>query len=619
MYLDKVMEPKDIKKMDYLSLDILSGEIRDFLIDSVSKTGGHLASNLGIVELTLAVHRVFDSPIDKIIWDVGHQAYVHKIITGRKDQFNTLRKFKGLSGFPKIEESEHDIFNTGHSSTSISCGLGMAKARDLKNENNHILSIIGDGALSGGMAFEALNDAGFSKTRLIVILNDNEMSISPNVGGMSMYLSRLRTKRAYISFKRLLSHILVKVPFVGKKIKNFLERTRDRFKHLLLKETIFEDLGFVYLGPVDGHNIKKIEKALKSAKNLEKPCLVHVRTKKGKGFSHAENKPHQYHGVSCFDPLNGIEETSSNSFSNTFGSWICEKAKKHSDIVAITAAMVTGTGLYDFSLKFPERFFDVAIAEQHGMGFCAGISKNGLRPFFAIYSSFLQRAYDQVIHDIALQNLPVVICVDRSGFVGGDGETHQGLFDVSFLRNIPNMTVFTPSCTKELERVLDFTYDNMSTPVAIRYPKGDNNYTINLKDDYNPFEINCISKGDKIGIITYGRIIKQALKAADELKDQNLDIKILNLSCISPLDKKGIMDECKDLDYLIVLEESYKMGGIGQEIMTMFKENNIDTQIHLMAVENEFVRHGSIEQLIIECKLDSISIVDKIKDYLKNG
>ncbi|MDF2591838.1 MAG: 1-deoxy-D-xylulose-5-phosphate synthase, partial [Clostridia bacterium] len=472
--LDKINSPEDIKQLKEKELNQLAGEIREYIISTVSETGGHLASNLGVVELSLALHRVFNSPEDKIIWDVGHQAYIHKLLTGRKEKLKTIRSLGGLSGFPKRSESEHDIFETGHSSTSISAALGIAKARDLSGEDYNVIAVIGDGSLTGGMAFEALNNAGDFPTRLIVILNDNNMSISSNIGGMANYLSKIRTVPAYFKLKARVGSVLKQVPILGNAMFNSAERLKNWFKYLLVPGIIFEELGFKYLGPIDGHDIHNLEYVLKRAKSYNGyPVFIHVITKKGKGYEKAEVEPSKYHGVNPFDIESGKSKKSSTgrSYSNVFGDWICEAAIKDKRVAAVTAAMPDGTGLTKFSKQHKERFFDVGIAEQHAVTFSAGLAVGGYKPYFAVYSTFLQRAYDQIVHDVCLQNLPVTFAIDRAGLVGPDGETHHGVFDIAYLRHMPNIMIMSPKDGKEMEQMLDLTLQ-MDSPCAIRYPRG---------------------------------------------------------------------------------------------------------------------------------------------------
>jgi 1-deoxy-D-xylulose-5-phosphate synthase len=470
--LNNYKDINDIKKMSFESKVELAHEIREFLIDKVSKTGGHLASNLGVVELTMCLFDVFDFNQDKIVWDVGHQSYVHKILTGRKSGFDTLRQFGGMSGFPKSSESKYDFFQTGHSSTSISSALGMARSRDIKKENYNVIAVIGDGALTGGMALEALNDLGYRKTKLIVILNDNQMSIAQNVGGVSRYLNRLRLDPKYNRLKQDVENLIKKIPNIGKGMAKYLERIKNGIKQMVVPGMFFEDIGLKYLGPVDGHDIKELTKVLTFAKNIDEPVVIHVITKKGKGYKFAENNPGKFHGIGPFNCSSGESESSSKeTYSKAFGKEMVRLAEGNSDIVAITAAMRDGTGLKDFSKRYPDRFFDVGIAEQHGVTLSAGMAKSGLKPVFAVYSTFLQRGYDQLIHDVCIQNLPVVFAVDRAGIVGADGETHQGIFDMSYLTQMPNMTVMCPKSVKEISAMLKFAL-NHNGPIAIRYPRG---------------------------------------------------------------------------------------------------------------------------------------------------
>ena len=470
--LDKVNFPSDLKNLTYCEKEKLAQEIRNLIIFTVAKNGGHLASNLGVTELTIALHSVYNTPKDKIIWDVGHQTYVHKILTGRKDKISTLRQLNGIAGFPKTEESEYDCFNTGHSSTSISAALGMARARDIKKENEKIIAIIGDGALTGGMAQEALNDAGTSKTNIIVVLNDNEMSISKNVGGVSVFLSKLRTKKLYTNTNIKIKKYTLKIPVIGKFIVELVRRIKRSIKQIFISKMYFEDIGFTYLGPVDGHNIETLENIMKKANDIQGPVLIHVITKKGKGYKFAEENPDKFHSTSSFniDTGKSIKEKQKD-YSKVFGDKLVQLAEKDKDIVAITAAMTDGTGLTEFKNRFPERLFDVGIAEQHALCCAAGMAKSGLKPVISLYSSFYQRGYDQVIHDIAMQELPVVMCIDRAGIVGNDGETHQGLLDMAMFNIVPNLTIMAPKDFEELEQMLEFAI-NLNKPVIIRYPRG---------------------------------------------------------------------------------------------------------------------------------------------------
>lgn len=615
-FLDKIKTPEDVKKFDNFELMVLSGEIRDFLISSVSETGGHLASNLGVVELTISMFKALDLEHDKIVWDVGHQTYVHKLLTGRKDKFHTLRKFEGLSGFPKESESKYDSFNTGHSSTSISAALGMAKAKKINGEKGHVVSVIGDGAMTGGMAYEALNAVGADNENLIVILNDNEMSISKNVGGFSNYLTRLRSKPTYFRFKAELERLFLKVPWVGKPTVKILKKIKDSFRHLLTPKTIFENLGFTYLGPIDGHNIKMVTHVLESAKLIKAPVLIHAVTKKGKGYSLAETMPTQYHGISASKKEVETEKTDSiKCYSDVFGKEIVKLAKENKKVCAITAAMLEGTGLKEFSHKYPERFFDVAIAEQHAVTFSAGLAKGGLKPVFVVYSSFLQRAYDQILHDVCLQNLDVVFCIDRAGLVGEDGETHQGLYDISYMSQMPNMTVLSPCNYSELKEMLNYSINIHKGPIAIRYPRGKEQL---IYENAQPFELgktDVVKEGKDIAILFAGTMGTIAEGASRILKEKGIDVSLINLRTLSPVDKTHIKDILKDIKTVLVLEDGIERGGIGEHISAILKDT--DKNVYIKAHKNGIVQHGSVDKLYKLCSLDSESIAKDIILYLE--
>ena len=517
MILDKVNMPDDLKKLTINEKNELAGELREKIIDIVSKNGGHLASNLGVVELTIALHSVFNMPEDKIVWDVGHQTYVHKMLTGRKDKMKSLRKMDGLAGFPRSSESEYDSFDTGHSSTSISVALGMARARDILHKDNKVIAVIGDGALTGGMALEALNDAGISKTNMIVIVNDNEMSIAKNTGGLAMMLAKLRTKKFYINSNISAKNFIRKIPIVGEKIVKIVVKLKSSIKQLIIPKMFFENIGFRYLGPVDGHDIEKLEGILKISKELDGPVLIHVVTKKGKGYKFAEENPDKYHSTSAFNIETGEKiKKSSKDYSKVMGEKLVKLAEKNEKIVAVTAAMEAGTGLTKFAEKFPDRFFDVEIAEQHALGMVAGMAKSGLKPVIPIYSSFLQRGYDQLIHDIALQKLPVVVCVDRAGIVGNDGDTHQGILDLSFLETIPNFTVMAPKNFEELERMLEYAI-NFDGPIAIRYPRGgEGSYKFeNANDKIEIAKSEILREGEHVTIFAVGKMVAYAMEVSE--------------------------------------------------------------------------------------------------------
>lgn len=612
--LEKINEPKDLKALSIEEKEKLAEEIRQKILNIVSKNGGHLASNLGVVELTIALHTIFNTPTDKIIWDVGHQSYVHKILTGRKDQMDTLRQYKGLAGFPKTCESEYDVFNTGHSSTSISVGIGMARARDLLKENYNVISVIGDGSLTGGMAEEALNDAGTSKTKLIVILNDNEMSISKNVGGIPTFLSKLRTRKFYTKANSRVKRFTLKIPKVGEKIVDLVQRGKKTIKQIFIPNMYFEDIGFTYLGPVDGHNIEKLENILKIAKEVKGPVLVHIITKKGKGYKIAEENPDKFHGISPFNIETGEKLTpSKKDYSKVFGEKLIELAKKDEKIVAVTAAMKDGTGLKEFAKEFPNRFFDVGIAEQHAVGLVAGMAKAGLKPVLPLYSSFLQRGYDQLIHDVALQNIPVTICIDRAGLVGNDGETHHGIFDMSFASAIPNLTIMAPKDFKELEEMLEFGI-NFNGPVLIRYPRGgEGKNKIEKNDKIVLGKSELIKEGKDISIIAIGKMVDRAIEVSNILKKQDIDAEIINVRFLKPLDKENIIKSIEKTKKVVTMEDGILNGGLYTNILDLINRSNIENvRIIPIGYDDCFVTHGSVDDLEKEMKTDTKSIVEQI-------
>lgn len=613
--LDKVNMPEDLKNLNIKEKEKLAEEIRDFIIENVSKTGGHLASNLGVVELTIALHSIFDMPNDKIIWDVGHQAYVHKILTGRKDKFSTLRQLDGLAGFPKTSESEYDSFNTGHSSTSISVALGMARARDIKKEKNNIIAVIGDGSLTGGMALEALNDAGCSNTNLIVILNDNEMSISRNVGGISMLLSRIRTKKAYTKSNQYLKKTINKVPYIGKLVIRVARKLKYGIKQLFIPNMFFEDLGFQYLGPIDGNNIEKVQNLLEMAKKLKGPVLVHVVTKKGKGYKPAEENPDKFHSTSSFDISTGRSKKKKKpDYSKVFGEKLVDLAKENRKIVAITAAMCDGTGLSKFKKQFPERFFDVGIAEQHALGLAAGMAQDGLIPVIPIYSSFYQRGYDQVIHDICLQNLPVVMCVDRAGVVGNDGETHQGILDLSFFSLVPNLIILAPKDFKELEQMLEFAV-NLKSPVVIRYPRGgEASLKFESHEVINFGQAEILKEGEDLTIIGIGKMVSRALEVSNLLEESGISCEVINARFLKPFDKKNILESINKTNRVITIEDGILRGGLATSVQELIVESDIkNVNIKSYGYKDTFVKHGSVEELEVNYGLDANSIVRNVK------
>lgn len=619
--LKDIDSPKDIKTLSQNDLYKLGDEIRNHIIDIVSKNGGHLASNLGVIELTIALHRAFNSPIDKIVWDVGHQCYAHKILTGRKESFKSIRTFGGISGFPKSSESQHDIFNTGHSSTSISAALGLAKARDLKGEDYSIIAVIGDGSLSGGMALEALNNAAGLNTSIIVVLNDNEMSISKNVGSLSIYLGNLRTGQLYFKFKKEMEYILNKIPIVGKKLFNVAYKFRDWFKYLIVKGIVFEELGFKYLGPIDGHNIQSMEKVFKNAQKYKKhPVLIHVVTKKGNGYHIAEEKPDKYHGVGPFFIETGEAREKSNgkSYSAVFGDKIVELAKKDEKILAITAAMRDGTGLDKFSKCFKNRFFDVGIAEQHAATFCAGLAAGGYRPIFAVYSTFLQRAYDQILHDICLQNLSVILAIDRAGIVGNDGETHQGIFDISYLRSLPNITIMSPKSGTELENMLELAV-TINGPVAIRYPRGNAIEFGNKEENLHYGKGELLSEGEDAIIIAEGAMVKTALMVSKILKENNINCTIVNIRFIKPLDTE-LLDRLFNMQIpMYTIEDNVLYGGLGSSILEYYSKENNKVNLKIFAHEKGILIHGDRQDLLKLSKLDYKSISEKIISDIKGN
>lgn len=616
--LKTIHSPEDVKKLSIEELNQLAKEVRTFLIQSISQTGGHLASNLGVVELTLALHYVFNSPQDKFIWDVGHQAYVHKILTGRRAEFKNLRQMGGMSGFPKRHESEHDVFETGHSSTSISAALGMAKARDLKDEHNQVVAIIGDGALTGGMAFEALNNAGRGNTHLIVILNDNEMSISKNVGGLGKYLNKLRSSKDYLKVKEDIEDVLHKVPVVGEQMVRTIKKTKESVKSFIIENTLFEQLGFTYLGPVDGHDTLELIEIFNNAKAMKGPILIHVKTKKGKGYTWAEEKPSSFHGVSPFNIHTGKSKSiaAHESFSDAFGRNLLNFADSSEKIVAITAAMPEGTGLLEFAKAYPRRFFDVGIAEQHAVTFAAGMAMEGYKPVVAIYSSFLQRAYDQILHDVCLQNLKVIFAVDRAGLVGEDGATHQGIYDIAFLSSMPNMTILSPKMTEELEGALEYALKHEG-PIAIRYPRGTTQIEEKYKNSFESLEIKRLKNGHTMAILAVGRMVQTALEVGEKLNKQGYKITIVEVPCVCPIDFKGIEKLVGDYDYLFTLEDGIIQGGFGEKVFAHLAMSGKQIKGRCLGYESGIIPNGKVEALLIREHLDAGSISEELLRILE--
>ena len=615
-FLKNITSPEDLKKLNIDELEVLATEIRSFMVESVSKTGGHLSSNLGVVELSIAMHKCFDSPNDKFVWDVGHQIYTHKILTGRLDKFNTLRTENGISGFCAPNESEHDVFYSGHSSTSISAALGIAEANKIHGKKDYTVAVIGDGALTGGMAYEALNNAGRSGTRLIVVLNDNEMSISENVGSMARYLAVVRAKPQYNKLKARTERVLNKIPLIGSPIANIISKVKTDIKNSMYESTFFEDLGFKYMGPIDGHNLEHLCEAFDSAKLLNEPVLLHISTIKGKGYDFAEKSPSKYHGISKFDVNSGEYIESSTNFSNEFGKKLCELAEKNDKVCAVTAAMSLGTGLKDFSEKYKNRFYDVGIAEQHAVTFASGLAKGGMIPVFAVYSTFLQRAYDQLVHDGTLQNQKVIIGLDRAGFVGEDGVTHQGVLDVSFLNSIPNVTVYSPSTYDRLKFDLENSVNTSTNLTVIRYPRGGEsqlpeNYKFS-NNDYDFFE-----NGNDILFVTYGRISINVLNAVNELKKHDINASVLILHKIKPINN-DVVSIAMNYKSVYFYEESVKSGSIGESFADLLLAIGFKNNYSHIAVKDEFVPHASVDSLMKKYGLDTESIVKNIMEKL-NG
>lgn len=614
MFLEEMNSILDLKKLNEDDLPTLCEEIRKFLIDSISITGGHLASNLGVVELTVAMHYVYDSPKDKFIFDVGHQSYVHKILTGRRNEFVNLRKYKGLSGFPKAEESEHDAFDTGHSTTSISAALGYAVGRDLKQGKNKVIAVIGDGSFTGGMAYEALNNAGKSKSDMLVILNDNNMSISENVGELSTSLSKVRMSSTYNEVKINTKNALSKLFDDNSGIENIITSTKRKVRNVVNADgSFFEELGFKYYGKIDGNDINEMIKVLKVLKKMNRPVVLHIDTKKGLGYKYSEENPEVFHGAPKFDIKTGaITKSASISYSKCFGEKLVTLANEKTNIVAIVAAMSLGTGLTSFAETYPNRFFDVGICEQHAVTFASGLTKTGVVPFVAIYSTFLQRAYDQIIHDVAITNQHVVFCIDRAGLVGADGETHQGVFDIGYLINIPNMVIASPSNANELCEMIDIAYKTKS-PFAIRYPRG--NVSIHSYENKKVIlgESNTIIKGGKIAIISVGTFVDRALEVAEKLKEEGINITVINPRFLKPIDINMVKD-LEEYEHIFVLEDGQKINGFGSYLQLVANENNINIKVNSLGYEDRFTNQGSIDELQKEHKVDCENLVAMIKN-----
>ena len=622
MVLEKIKQENDIKKLSKAELPVLADEIRDFLIRKISVSGGHLASNLGVVELTMALHLAFDLPKDKIVWDVGHQAYTHKILTGRKAGFDELRQYGGMSGFPKRKESDCDCFDTGHSSTSISVGLGYALARQIKGEDYKVVSVIGDGALTGGMAYEALNNASRIRSNFIIVLNDNKMSISENVGGLSKHLSNLRTAESYQEIKTGVANSLSRIPIYGENIVERIRRTKSGIKQLFVPGMLFENMGILYLGPVDGHDTAAMVKVLKEASRLQGPVLVHVITKKGKGYLPAERHPARFHGTEPFDIDTGlpVKKRLKANYTDIFSTVMRKLGDRDKKVIAITAAMTDGTGLKRFHNMFPDRFFDVGIAEEHAVTFAAALAAAGLKPVVAVYSSFLQRAYDQILHDVCIQNLPVVFSIDRAGLVGSDGETHQGIFDLSYLSSIPNMTIMAPKNKWELSDMVKFAVD-FPTPVAIRYPRGE--AYDGLKEFRAPVEFGkseMLYEESGIALVALGSMVKTAEEVRDELKQKGYAVTLVNMRFAKPLDTE-MLEKLTDTHKLVVtLEENVISGGFGEHVTEFYSRKQSEVQLINIAIGDTYVEHGNVEILRRETGIDKESIIERIfNEYINIG
>ncbi len=615
MILERIQSANDIKKLNWDELEVLSAEIRQFLVEKVSKTGGHLASNLGVVELTMAMHLAFSLPKDKMIWDVGHQAYTHKILTGRKEGFDFLRQYGGMSGFPKRQESDCDAFDTGHSSTSISAGLGYVEAREILGEDYRVVSVIGDGSLTGGMAYEALNNAAHLKSNFIIVLNDNNMSISENVGGMSMYLNGLRTAHFYNDLKKGVTNTLNKIPGVGESLVSKIRKTKNSIKQLFVPGMLFEDMGITYLGPVDGHDIKKLYRTFKEAQKMEHAVLVHVLTQKGRGYAPAEQSPRKFHGVSPFDLETGqaLEVKSGDTYTDVFGDAMCKLGQKEPRLIGITAAMKDGTGLSKFQQIYPDRFFDVGIAEQHAVTFAGGLAAAGLKPVFAVYSAFLQRGYDQIVHDICMQKLPVIFAIDRAGLVGSDGETHQGVYDIAYLNHIPNMTILSPKNRWELEDMMEFAiaYDG---PIAIRYPRGI--VYEGLSEYREPVvygKSELIYEEMDIAILSVGHMMETAERVRTMLKEKGYNCSLINSRFVKPIDTAMLHALSQKHRLFVTIEDAVISGGFGESIEAYVSKEHRGVRVLVNGVPDKYVEHGSIPELRKSIGLDAQSIATRVE------
>lgn len=615
MMLERINKANNIKNLNWDELEVLAAEIRQFLVEKVSENGGHLASNLGVVELTMAMHMIYDLPKDKMIWDVGHQAYTHKILTGRKEGFDSLRKFEGMSGFPKRNESDCDSFDVGHSSTSIAAGLGYVEAREILGEDYNVVSVIGDGSLTGGMAYEAMNNASHLKSNYVIILNDNNMSISENVGGMSRYLDGIRTANVYNELKKGVTDTLNRIPSVGKNIVSSIRKTKNSIKQLFVPGMLFEEMGITYLGPVDGHDLKALCRTLKEAQKMNHAVLVHVLTKKGKGYAPAEQFPSKFHGIGPFDIETGnvLEIKEKDTYTDVFGKVMYKLGEQEERLVAITAAMKDGTGLTGFQKKYPERFFDVGIAEEHAVTFAAGLAAAGMKPVFAVYSAFLQRGYDQIVHDVCMQKLPVIFAIDRAGLVGSDGETHQGAYDMAYLSHIPNMTILSPKNKWELADMLRFAVKH-DGPIALRYPRGtayDGLQEFRAPIEYGKSEM--IYEENDIAILSVGHMMEEAYKVWKQLKEKGYHCTLVNARFVKPMDTDMLHKLAETHKMFVTIEEGIANGGYGQGVSQFVYQNGLDVKVLVNAIQDQYVEQGSIGQLRKQIKLDADSIVEKIE------
>ena len=615
MILEQIQKENDIQKISPKDYDLLASEIRNFLIEKISETGGHLGSNLGAVELTMALHLVLHMPEDKIIWDVGHQAYTHKLLTGRRDGFDSLRKYGGMSGFPKRKESNCDAFDTGHSSTSISAGLGLVKARDLLGQKHTVVSVIGDGSLTGGMAYEALNNASRMGSNFIIVLNDNNMSISENIGGVSQYLNGIRTSAKYLDLKDSIYYGLLDMPGFGQKVVKKIQNVKNGLKQLVIPGMFFEDMGVTYLGPVDGHDIKALTKVLKEAKKVKNAVVVHVMTKKGKGYEPAEKHPARFHGAEPFEVETGVPKNSKEkaNYTDVFATVMNKMAEKDDKLVAITAAMPDGTGLKRFKNRYPDRFFDVGIAEEHAVTFAAGLAAGGLKPVVAVYSSFLQRAYDQILHDVCIQNLPVIFAIDRAGLVGSDGETHQGIFDLSYLSSIPNMHIMAPKNKWELADMMDFALD-FGCPIAIRYPRGV--AYDKLKEQREPIvfgKSEWLYKGSKVALLAVGSMVKTALEVREMLREKGIDATVVNARFIKPVDTEIIETLIKEHSLFVTMEENVLSGGYGEKVLSYLTMEHPTKRVINIALPDTYIEHGNVEILKKETGIDAQSVFERMQ------